>query len=432
MNTNKTLKIKNNHLTVGGVDTLKLVKEYGTPLYVFDTAYIENMCSTYVNAMQKYYGKGIVSYASKAFSCLEIYRLISKFNMFTDVVSIGELYTALKAGFKPENIIFHGNNKTKEELEFAIINKVKSIVVDAESEIDDIQYFASLNNVKQSVLLRVNPGIEAHTHHYIQTASLDSKFGFLIGNRAESVIKKILSCKNLGLEGLHCHIGSQIFEEKSFVLAVEKMCKFYSEIKAKFNIDFNVLNLGGGFGIYYAEGDKIFSNKDYESFIEQISLTLNNKIKEYGLVKPTLIIEPGRSIVGEAGLTLYTVGRIKQVNNNLNYLAVDGGMSDNPRYALYQAKYSCDLANRISDKKDTKYTVVGKCCESGDVLIVDAKLPKVNEGDVLAVYSTGAYNYSMSSNYNGNAIPQVVFVKDGEVKLAVKKQTLDDLIRNNI
>ena len=434
MNERKTLLVnKDNHLEIGGIDTLSLAKQYGTPLYVMDKTYVKNVCKSYVSALDKSYGYGIISYASKAFCCKDIFRTINAEGLGIDVVSMGELYTALSVGFPSEKIIFHGNNKTCEELVYAIENNVGLIVVDAYSELDDIDKICSQIGKKQDVLIRVNPGVEAHTHHYIQTSKPDSKFGFSIENGdALDFIKRILNYKTLTLRGLHCHIGSQIFEQKSFIIAVEKMVDFYAKVNNELGIEFDILDLGGGFGIYYSNDDKKMSLDSYCAFIEAIANSLKENLQKHNLKKPYLILEPGRSIVGEAGITLYTVGRIKEIKGLKNYLAIDGGMFDNPRFALYQAKYTVKSASNVNGTIDKTYTIAGKCCESGDIIAENVALPKIKEGDVLAVFSTGAYNYSMASNYNRNCIPPVVMVENGKSYVAVKKQSLDDLVRNDV
>lgn len=433
MNERQTLKINNNHLEIGGVDCALLRKQYGTPLYVMDQQYIEDMCAIYSKTLKEEYGDGLICYASKAFSCLAIYRIINKMGIGADSVSGGELYTALKANFPMEKICFHGNNKTYSELEFAVFNSVGYIVIDSYSEADLIDELCAKFNKKQNVLIRVNPGVEAHTHHFIQTATVDSKFGFSIKNgQAKDMIEYVSNKKGLNLLGLHCHIGSQIFETKSFELAVEKMTDFYKELKDELNLEFDVLNLGGGFGIYYSEGDSKKTCEQYADFIKVISSCLLNSVKQKGLKKPFLILEPGRSIVGEAGITLYTAGSVKQIKDVKNYIAIDGGMFDNPRYALYQAKYTIVSANNMNAPKTVKYSIAGKCCESGDLIAEDVMLPPINKGDLIAVLSTGAYNYSMASNYNRNLIPPVIMVKDGESKYIVKPQTYEDIIRNDL
>ena len=430
----KTLKKdQNGELIIGGVKVSDLKKKYGTPLYVFDKEYIENICENFSDAINKNYGYGKVFYASKAFSCKEIYRIINSHGVGADVVSVGELFTALSVGFPMENICFHGNNKSYSDLEYAVKNGVGFIVIDSLSEIDDLDEICKALNVTQKVLLRVNPGVEAHTHHYIQTAKPDSKFGFSIANGdADHAIQKLTSKNNIDFCGLHCHIGSQIFEKKSFLLAVNKMTDFYKYVYQTYGITFDVINLGGGFGIRYTDDDPYFDYAKYTEYVKELCAELNNDIKNKGLKKPFLIIEPGRSIVGEAGVTLYTVGRIKEISGLKNYLAIDGGMFENPRFALYQAKYEVLAATKLNDKPIKEYSIAGKCCESGDLIAENVLLPDVKEGDILAVLSTGAYNYSMASNYNRNSVPAVVMVKDGASYYCVKPQDLEDIVRNDI
>lgn len=433
MNERSTLKNNNGQLEIGGVSCSKLAKKYGTPLYVMDQDYIEKMCKTYSETLLNEYGEGMIAYASKAFSCKEIYRIINSMGIGADTVSGGEIYTAKSVGFPMEKICFHGNNKTKTELEFATDNKVGYIVIDSYTEADELNEICKQKSIRQKVLIRVNPGVEAHTHHFIQTANVDSKFGFSIDNGdASKIVCYVKEKDNLDLVGLHCHIGSQIFENKSFVIAVDKMTDFYYKLKCDYNFEFDVLNLGGGFGIYYAEDDAKKSAEEYSEYIKIISARLKKQLKAKNLKKPFLILEPGRSIVGEAGVTLYTAGRIKTIKNIKNYIAIDGGMFDNPRFALYQAKYTVVAADKMNLPKNIKYSIAGKCCESGDIIAEDCMLPKIEEGDLIAVLSTGAYNYSMSSNYNRNLIPPVIMVKNGESRYAVKPQTYEDLIRNDV
>lgn len=433
MNQRETLSNNNGFLQIGGVLCKDLANQYGTPLYVMDQDYIEKMCTIFQQTLNDNYGDGLICYASKAFSCKEIYRLINNVGIGADTVSGGEIYTANSVGFPMEKVCFHGNNKTKGELEYATQSGVGYIVVDSFTEADVLDEICAQKGVKQNVLIRINPGVEAHTHHFIQTANVDSKFGFSIQNgQAEQIVCYVKDKKNINLVGLHCHIGSQIFEIKSFIIAVDKMTDFYKLLKDKYSLEFDVLNLGGGFGIYYSKGDEMKTYNDYADYIVCISNALKDALKKKNLKKPYLILEPGRSIVGEAGITLYTAGQIKRIPEIKNYIAIDGGMFDNPRFALYQAKYTVLSANKLNEEKTEKYTIAGKCCESGDIIAEDCWLPKTNVGDLIAVLSTGAYNYSMASNYNRNLIPPVVFVKDGKSKLAVKKQTYEDLVRNDV
>lgn len=364
MNTRDTLRVNDaGHLEIGGIDTVDLVKKYGTPLYVMDKIYIKKMCEVYRDTLENEYGNGLICYASKAFSCKEMYRIANEQNIGIDVVSAGELYTATTVNFPKEKICFHGNNKTNAELEFAVKYGVGTIILDSLSEADKLDKIASDNGIIQNVLIRVNPGVEAHTHHYIQTAKIDSKFGFSISNGdAFSAVKYVADKQNLKLKGLHCHIGSQIFEKKSFAIATEKMVAFYKTVFDELGIEFDVLNLGGGFGIWYGSDDAKLSVKDYADYIKTISETLKSCVKKNRIKKPYLILEPGRSIVGEAGITLYTVGHIKEIKNVKNYLSIDGGMFDNPRFALYQAKYTVCPADRMYEKPVKTYTIAGKCC----------------------------------------------------------------------
>ena len=435
MNTRPTLNInEKGHLQIGGADCVELAKEFGTPLYVFDEEYIRLMMRTYRDTLQSEYGgNGMILYASKAFSCKAIYAIAKQENIGIDVVSGGELYTALQAGFNPANIYMHGNNKLDYEISEALNAKIGCIVADSYSEIDRINQFAKEKGMIQDILLRINPGIEAHTHAFVQTATTDSKFGFSINDEtAEKITDYALKQSNVALKGYHCHIGSQIFEKQSFVLAAEKCMNFVAHVKEKFNFTVKMLNLGGGFGIWYTDEDRKIPAEGYAEYLKSLIDAVKSSAKEKRLELPYLIIEPGRSIVGEAGLTLYTVGAIKDIPGVKKYVAIDGGMFDNPRYALYQSKYTPILANRAKDDCTEIVTIAGKCCESGDLIAVNVPLPKAKSGDILAILSTGAYNYSMAMNYNRNLIPPCVLVKDGKAEYIVQKQTYEDLIRNDV
>ncbi len=427
------LKIVNNELYVENFKISEIAKKFGTPLYIYNYKKIVDIICAYKKALEENYGYGQICYASKAFSCKEIYRIINEQNIGADIVSGGELFTARSVDFPCQKLVFHGNNKSEQEIHEAIESNVGLIVIDSFSEAKKIDVIAKKLNKIQNVLIRVNPGIEAHTHQYIQTSKIDSKFGFSIeSGEAISVIKDVLLLKNIKLLGLHCHIGSQIFEVESFLLAVEKVLSFYNDIKEKLNYQFETLDLGGGFGIWYNDEDKKMSLDDYYNFIKQIIDKVNQCIKLYQLKKPFLIFEPGRSIVGEAGLTLYTIGSVKEIKNVKTYLNIDGGMFENPRFALYNAKYTIIAPTKMNNKCDTKYSIAGKCCESGDKIREDCYLPKMEEGELLAVLSTGAYNYSMASNYNRNLIPPVVFVNGDKIYYAVKPQLYLDLTRNDV
>lgn len=435
MNTRETLKInKKGHLEIGGADAVDLAKQFGTPLYVMDEQYIRDMCRVYRDTIDKEYGgNGLVLYASKAFSCLAVYKIAAQENIGVDVVSGGELYTAIKAGFPADKIYMHGNNKLPQELEYALDCGVGTIVVDAYAELDLLDALSEKKGIRQNILLRINPGVEAHTHRFIQTAKTDSKFGFSIADgSARNVTAYALQKKNLCLKGFHCHIGSQIFEKQSFTLAVDKMFDFMGALRNELGYEASALNLGGGYGIWYTDEDAKISSGEYALYLEAIISELKSKANELNFPLPYLVIEPGRSIVGEAGVTLYTVGNIKEIPGIKKYVAVDGGMFDNPRYALYQAKYTAILANRADEAATDVVSVAGKCCESGDIVCANVLLPPAKSGDILAVLSTGAYNYSMASNYNRNFVPPVVLVKDGKADYIVKPQTYEDLVRNDV
>ncbi len=435
MNARSTMKANGKgHLEIGGCDTLELVKTYGTPLYVYDESYIRTMMRVYKDTIAKEYGgNGKVLYASKAFSCLAMYKIAQKEGIGCDAVSGGELYTALKAGFNPSDIYVHGNNKTLYELTEAVEAGVGAIVIDSYGEAYVLNSIAADYKVKQNVLIRVNPGIEAHTHAFVQTARTDSKFGFSVSDgSAQKFTEHVLKLENLNLQGYHCHIGSQIFEKKSFSLAAEKMMNFFAEIKHSCGFQASVLNLGGGFGIYYTDEDPKLKPEDYAGYLKELIDTIKQKADKLKLDKPYLLVEPGRSIVGEAGITLYTVGAVKDIPGIRKYVAVDGGMFENPRYALYQSKYTAVKADDVNAVATQKVSIAGKCCESGDLIGVDIPLPEVATGDVLAVFSTGAYHYSMASNYNRNLIPQAVLVYNGKAETIIKRQTYEDLIRNDV
>ena len=425
------LKIKNDNLYIDDCNTTVLAAKYGTPLYVFSETSIRNAIRSYKNSIKKYYGgNGNVLYASKAFSCKEMYRIAKDEGIFVDCVSMGEIYTALSAEFNAEHIFFHGNNKTEEELKYALSKGVGRIVIDNFDELNTVDAISKELGIKTKVLIRITPGIDAHTHDYIKTGRVDSKFGFAITTGdAVKAIKETLKKENIELMGLHCHIGSQIFETEPFMDAATIMLKFIAEINKKFNIEIKELNLGGGFGIQYVKEDDPL---EYPEFMKKVSVAVKETAKYLQLPTPVIYIEPGRSIVGPAGLTLYTIGNVKQIENVRNYVAVDGGMSDNPRYALYDADYSFVIANKADKQQNYLATIAGKCCESGDLLAEDVLIAKPKKGDILAVLATGAYNYSMASNYNRIPRPAVVMVNGNEDRLIIKRESLDDLVLNDL
>ena len=380
--------------------------------------------------MDKYSNGGTVLYANKAFCTLYTCRIAKEEGLGLDVVSGGELYTALKADFPTEKICFHGNNKTSDELEMAVKNNVGHIIVDNIYELEELEKIAEKHNKIQKIMFRIKPGIDAHTHRFIRTGQIDSKFGVALENgEAFDIIKTAAKMKNVKVTGVHCHIGSQIFDIEPFCRAAEVMMNFVGDLKDKLGLEIDELNLGGGYGIMYtADDDPI----EYDKYIEHVAEIVKDTAKKRGVKMPHIFMEPGRSIVASAGITLYTIGGIKDIKNVRKYVSVDGGMGDNPRYILYQSEYTAVLANRAGDKPTEKVTVAGKCCESGDILLKDTMLPKTEAGDTLAVLATGAYNYSMASNYNRIPRPAVVAVKDGEARVVVKRETYDDLIKNDI
>ncbi|MGV3464585.1 MAG: diaminopimelate decarboxylase [Heyndrickxia sp.] len=418
---------QNGHLEIGGVDTIELAEKYGTPLYVYDVDLIRKRARGFKNTFEKLAIKAQVAYASKAFSSIAMLNLVNEEGLSLDVVSGGELYTAIAAKFPTERIHFHGNNKSKEELEMALHYKIGCIVVDNFYELELLEQLCKERNQNISILLRVTPGIEAHTHDYILTGQEDSKFGFDLQNgQSEIALQKALSSEFLEVLGIHCHIGSQIFETTGFVLAAKKIIQKLADWNKSFSYFPKVLNLGGGFGIRYTEDDAPLSPAVY---VNEIIHEVSEQTRHLGLQMPEIWIEPGRSLVGEAGTTLYSVGSSKEVPNVRKYLAVDGGMSDNIRPALYEAKYEAVLANRPNDKVEETVSIAGKCCESGDMLIWDLPLPKTDSSDLLAVFCTGAYGYSMANNYNRIPRPPVVFVESGKDQLVIKRETYEDIIR---
>jgi diaminopimelate decarboxylase len=415
------------HLEIGGVDTIDLAQKYGTPLYLYDVSLIRERAKEFKQAFKRLNVKSQVAYASKAFSTIAMVQLAEEEGLSLDVVSGGELFTALSAGFPSERIHFHGNNKSKEELEMAIDSKIGCIVVDNHYELKMLAELCRNKGTKMKILLRVTPGIEAHTHDYILTGQEDSKFGFDLQNgQAEEALITALQSPALTMLGLHCHIGSQIFETTGFVLAATKIFQKIKDFQVSYGYVPKVVNLGGGFGIRYTVEDDPLPISTY---LEEIISEVKKQVKDLQIGDmPEIWIEPGRSLVGDAGTTLYSIGSEKEVPNVRHYVAVDGGMCDNIRPALYQAKYEAVLANKVLAKNEEIVSISGKCCESGDMLIWDISLPKVSADDYLAVFCTGAYGYSMSNNYNRIPRSAIVFIENGEDQLVVRRESYQDLI----
>ena len=415
------------HLEIGGVDAVDIVKEFGTPVYVYDVALIRQRARSFKEAFHKNGIKAQVSFASKAFSSVAMVQLAEEEGLSLDVVSGGELYTAIAADFPMERVHFHGNNKSREELTMALEYKIGYVVVDNFYELELLEQLCAEKQQKMSVVIRITPGIEAHTHDYILTGQEDSKFGFGLQNgQAEEALSKIIHSTWLIPSGIHCHIGSQIFETTGFILAVQKIFQTLSQWKTTFSFQPEILNLGGGFGIRYTDED---DPKPADDYVTEIIAEVKKQAKEYSMKVPEIGIEPGRSLVGDAGITLYKIGSKKEVPNVRKYIAIDGGMTDNLRPALYQAKYEAVLANKPLEKTTEVVSIAGKCCESGDMLIWDLPLPETNDEDILAVFCTGAYGYSMANNYNRIPRPPVVFVENGAAKLVIKRETYEDLVR---
>ena len=424
-------KNQDNHLTIGGMDVQALADKYGTPLYIMDEDVIRNNCRIYKHALEKYYnGNGMVLYASKAFSCKHICRVAAAEGMGLDVVSGGELYTALAAGFPPERIYFHGNNKTADELQMAIDRHVGRIVVDNVFELRQLNGLAERAGAVCDILFRIKPGIDAHTHEFIMTGQIDSKFGAAMDNgEADELMQAALAMEHVNIVGIHCHIGSQIFEFEPFLAAAEKMISYLAHLKGKYGLELRELNLGGGYGIKYLETDDPIP---FDEYIKNISVRIKERCAAQGLALPKVLMEPGRSLVAPAGITVYTVGAVKHIPDVRTYVSVDGGMCDNPRYILYESKYEALKVNGPDTPKEQTVTIAGKRCESGDIIIRDYEMPAIAPGERIAVLATGAYNYSMASNYNRIPRPPVVTVRGGKDQLIVKRESYEDIIQNDL
>ena len=418
------------NLEIGNVDTIDLVKEHKTPLYVMDEDVIRKNCRSFKASIEKFYGDGLVCYASKTFCCKEMCRIINDEGLGLDISSGGELYTAMSVDFPADKLVFHGNNKTDEELKLALDYGVGRIVVDNFDELSLLNRLAKNLNKTANIMLRIKPGVDSDTHNYIMTGQIDSKFGLgLETGEAFNAAKMAIESDNINLRGFHCHIGSQIFDIEPFALAAKVMLDFIAKVKKELNYEIYDLNLGGGFGIRYTPEQVQQPN---EAYMERVSAVVKERCRQLKMRLPFILLEPGRSIAGPAGITLYTVGSVKEIPDVRTYVSVDGGMTDNPRYALYGAKYDMWVANKAKYPKNKEVTIAGKCCESGDLLGEDVKLQDVETGDILAVLATGAYNYSMASNYNRIPRAAVVMVSGGETRVIVKRESYDHLIRNDI
>lgn len=421
----------NGNLTIGGTDTVELAKKYGTPLYVMDENTVRANMRTYKASAERYFGKeSEIHYASKALSCKEIYRIAANEGIYVDLVSLGEMYTAQAAGFPLERACLHGNNKTDSEIRAALEAGVGEFMVDSFEELEALDRIAGEMGRVQPIMLRLTPNIDPHTQKAISTGELDSKFGTpIVTGQAERLVRLALSKKNVHLAGFHSHIGSQIQESQPYRDQMLVMLEFMADMKAKTGYEAKKINLGGGFGVAYTENDP---RVDYENNIREIGAVLDELCGKFRLNKPAILMEPGRSIVAAAGLTLYTVGSVKEIEGVRTYVSVDGGMTDNPRYALYQSRYTALIANKAAEPKTLNCTIAGRCCESGDLIGENMMIQPAERGDILAVLVTGAYNYSMASNYNRVPRPAMVFVRDGQDRLAIRRESYEDLYRNDI
>ena len=417
-------------LHFAGYNTIALAKKHGTPLMLIDENRIRENIRTYKNALCKYFGKDSkLLYASKALSFTAMYQIVGQEGICTDIVSVGELYTAIRAGFDISNAFFHGNAKSDSDIEYAIKNGIGYFVVDTYDELYAIDKIARANNIKQKILFRITPGIDPHTHSAISTGKVDSKFGTAIETgQALEITAEALTLDGIELCGFHCHIGSQIFETEPYLSCAKIMLDFVSKVKNELGYEAKMLNLGGGFGVRYVESDPVIS---IENNIKEIAKLVHSLCEQKGINCPTILMEPGRSIVADAGMTIYTVLSVKEITGYKNYIAIDGGMTDNPRYALYGSAYTVLGANKMTKKADYVATIAGRNCESGDLIQENVSVPKMSRGDFLAVLVTGAYNYSMASNYNRVPRPAVVLLGDTD-RVVVKRESVEDVSRLDI
>lgn len=421
------------HLTFAGQDTVEIAREYGTPLYLMDENRIREKCRIYLKAMKEAFGEESQPvYAGKAACFKYIYRIMKEEGMGIDLVSPGEIYTAHSQGFPMENSFFHGNNKTDADIAYAMDCGVGYFMVDNMYEIKAINAMAGERGQVQRVILRLTPGIDPHTYSAVATGKVDSKFGIAIETgQAEIFVKEALDLKNVKIMGYHCHVGSQVFDEEGSVYldAATIMLDFAADMEKKYGLKAEILNMGGGYGVAYTDED---TGVDISANIHLLAGHIKAECERLGIALPKILMEPGRSIVADAGMTLYSVGTLKEITGYKNYASVDGGMTDNPRYALYGSKYTVYLAERMNDEADFRCDVVGRCCESGDIIQPDVLIPRPERGEILAVATTGAYNYSMASNYNRIPRPALVMLRDGESFLAVRRESFEDLVKNDM
>lgn len=423
---------ENDRLLFAGMDVCELGKKHGTPLYLMDEQQIRRNCQTYVNAMRTYFGENALPlYASKAASFKRMYEIVNEEGMGIDVVSMGEIFTAMKAGFPLSKAYFHNNNKSDADISYAMEQGVGYFIVDNEEELRAIDEIAGQKGIRQQILLRLTPGIDPHTYEAIATGKVDSKFGNAIETgQAELITKLAFACENVELVGFHCHVGSLVFDSDVYIASAKIMLEYVALMQSKYGFVTKQLDIGGGYGVRYTEEDPVI---DIDANIAQVASTMKEMCQELNITMPAILLEPGRSIVADAGMTIYTVGTVKTIPGYKNYVAIDGGMTDNPRFALYGSPYTLYAANKMNEKTDFECSVVGKCCESGDIIQENVLLPSsMQRGDTVAVLTTGAYNYSMASNYNRITRPPVVMLKDGSDYVAVRRESLEDLVRNDV
>ena len=429
----ENIGVQGAHLTFAGVDTVELAAKHQTPLYLMDEDRIRHNCQTYLRAMKEAFGEGSFPlYASKAACFKRMYEIMKEEGMGIDLVSSGEIFTAVKAGFPMERSFFHGNNKTDQDIAYAMECGVGHFVADGVFELRAIDAQAAKRGIRQKVILRLTPGIDPHTYAAVATGKVDSKFGSAIETgQAAAFVEEALKLPHLEVMGYHCHVGSQVFDEEGNVYldAADIMMAFGAEMFRKHGLPMQILNMGGGFGVRYVEHDPYL---DIAANIHAIADHIRGLAEKLDIPMPRVLMEPGRSIVADAGMTLYSVGTIKEIPGYKNYVSVDGGMTDNPRYALYQSAYTVHLANRMDEAADFPCDLVGRCCESGDIIQPGIRLPKPERGDVVAVCTTGAYNYSMASNYNRIPRPPIVMLREGKDFEAVRRESLEDLLRNDV